>query len=315
MSQAPASQNAISQSMTYRGVNIALLLVIAFLWASAFGAMKVAVPETGPITLAATRSSIAALILLAILRLKGPIPWHVMKAHFVKFLVVGGVGTALPFMMIPWAELFIESSLAGLLMSFGPLATLAGAWVFRIETAIPKRRLIGLLLGLFGVMFILQDGFTALGSGHLLAQIVIVGSSLCYVCGNLMVRYLSAIPPLTISALAMSLASCLLWPIALFCESPTPNEWSLVAWQMIFWLGIMPTALAFSIRYYLISRAGPTFTSYVGYLIPGIAVLIGAIWLGETITIDKIVALGLILLGLLLAQKPPRLASATQRNR
>ena len=314
MSQAPASENAISQSMTYRGVNIALLLLIAFLWASAFGAMKVAVPETGPITLAATRASIAALILLALLRLKGPIPWHFMKAYFVKFLVVGGVGTALPFMMIPWAELFIESSLAGLLMSFGPLATLAGAWVFRIETAIPKRRLIGLMLGLSGVLFILQDGFSALGSGHLLAQIVIVGSSLCYVCGNLMVRYLSAIPPLTISALAMSLASCLLWPIALFWESPTPNEWSLVAWQMILWLGIMPTALAFSIRYFLISRAGPTFTSYVGYLIPGIAVLIGAIWLGETITIDKIVALGLILLGLLLAQKPPRLASATQRK-
>ncbi len=58
-----------------------------------------------------------------------------------------------------------------------------------------------------------------------------------------------------------------------------------------------------SVRYYLIGRAGPSFTSYVGYLIPAIAVIIGAVWLGEAITHDKIAALAFILFGLLLAQK------------
>ena len=301
-----------SKTLLYRCVNIGLLLLIAFLWASAFGAMKVAVPETGPMTLAAARSSIAAVILLLLLRLKGPIAWHLMITHFSKFLIIGGVGTALPFMMIPWAELYVESSLAGLLISIGPLATLAGAWAFGIETNIPKRRLIGLLLGLCGVIFILQDGFVSLGSAHLIAQIVIVISSLCYVCGNLMVRYVSFIPPLTISALAMSLASCFLWPIALLFEQPAPAAWSPMAWQMILWLGIMPTALAFSIRYYLIGRAGPSFTSYVGYLIPAISVIIGAVWLGEAITQGKIAALALILFGLLLAQKPSTLTAPSQ---
>lgn len=301
-----------SKTLLYRCVNIGLLLLIAFLWASAFGAMKVAVPETGPMTLAAARSSIAAVILLSLLRLKGPIAWHLMISQFSKFLIIGGVGTALPFMMIPWAELYVESSLAGLLISIGPLATLAGAWAFGIETNIPKRRLIGLLLGLCGVIFILQEGFVSLGSTHLIAQIVIVIASLCYVCGNLMVRYVSFIPPLTISALAMSFASCLLWPIAFIFEQPAPAAWSPIAWQMILWLGIMPTALAFSVRYYLIGRAGPSFTSYVGYLIPAIAVIIGAVWLGEAITHDKIAALAFILFGLLLAQKPSTLTAPSQ---
>ena len=71
---------------------------------------------------------------------------------------------------------------------------------------------------------------------------------------------------------------------------------------MVVWLGVMPTALAFSIRYYLIARAGASFTSYVGYLIPAIAMIIGATILGEAITSDKIIALGLILIGLLFAQ-------------
>ena len=127
-----------------------------------------------------------------------------------------------------------------------------------------------------------------------------------------MVRYVSFIPPLTISALAMSLASCLLWPIAFIFEQPAPTAWSPMAWQMILWLGIMPTALAFSVRYYLIGRAGPSFTSYVGYLIPAIAVIIGAVWLGEAITYDKIAALAFILFGLLLAQKPSTLTAPSQ---
>lgn len=306
-------------TLSHQAVNIALLLLIAFIWASAFGAMKVAVPETGPITLAAMRSSIAAVILLCLLRLKGPIEWHIGVKYFPQFLVIGGLGSALPFMMLPWAELHIESSLAGLLMSVGPLATLAGAWLFRLEDNIPKSRIFGIIIGLCGALLIFADGFGMMGTSsidtsgmatsgmgyiYLVAQIVAVLASLCYVCGNLMVRRISFIPPLTISTLAITLSALLLWPFALIIEAPAPSEWSGPAWQMVLWLGIMPTAFAFSVRYYLIARAGASFTSYVGYLIPGIAVLIGAIALGEAVTSDKLAALGLILIGLILAQKP-----------
>ena len=293
-----------SENLSFRAVNIGLLLLIAFIWASAFGAIKVAVPETGPISLAAMRSTIAAVILLIILRCQGPIDWRSGVAHFPKFLVVGGLGSALPFMMIPWAELHIESSLTGLLMSVGPLATLAGAWATGLEPDIPKRRIFGLLFGLSGAVVIFADGFTTMGGAHLAAQIVAVLASLCYVCGNLMVRRLSFLPPLTISALAISLSAVLLWPFALIIEAPAPSTWSASAWQMVLWLAVISTAFAFSVRYYLIARAGASFTSYVGYLIPGIAVLIGVFWLDEVVTSEKLMALALIVLGLLLAQKP-----------
>lgn len=302
-----SAQNVTSTRL----INLALLLLIGFIWASAFGAIKVAVVETGPITLAAMRASIAAVILLALLRLKGPIDWRIGFAHFPQFLIVGGIGSALPFMMIPWAELRIDSSLAGLLMSVGPLATLAGAWAFGLEDHFPMRRILGILIGLCGALLIFADGFGALGTGHLIAQIVTLLASLCYVCGNLMVRRLSAIPPFTISTLAITLSAVLLWPAALIFETPAPMSWSVLSWQMVLWLGVMPTAFAFSIRYFLIARAGATFTSYVGYLVPGLALVIGALWLGETVTTDKIAALLLILLGLILAQRP---SGSLQKN-
>lgn len=283
-------------------VNVSLLLLIAFLWASAFGAIKIAVQEVGPISVAAIRASLAAVILLVILRVSGPIPWQYLRRYSGAFLVVGGFGTALPFALIPYAETRIDSSLAGLLMSAGPLATMAGAWAFGLEDDLSKRRFFGLVIGLVGVVVIFAKGFAEIGTAHLLAQAAAVAASLCYVGGNLMVRRLSFIPPLTISALAMSVGALLLWPVALIAEPIDMASWSLLSWQMLIWLGVMPTAFAFSIRYYLIARAGASFTSYVGYLIPAIAVMIGAVFLGELISIDKILALILILAGLLFAQ-------------
>ena len=283
--------------------NIGLLLLIAFLWASAFGAMKVAVVETGPVSLAAIRASIASVILLCLLRMKGPIPWRFLIEYFPHFLIVGGLGTALPFVLLPWVELRIDSSLAGLLMSVGPLATMAGAWLFGLERDLNMKRVFGIFVGLAGTMVIFAQGFASLGQGYLGAQFVAVGASLCYVAGNLMVRRLDMIAPFVIATLAMTLAACLLVPMAIFVEQPTPLQWSAQSWQMLLWLGLMPTALAFSVRYYLIARAGASFTSYVGYLIPAIAMLLGALLLDEVITLDKLLALGLILTGLLFAQQ------------
>lgn len=303
----------IEGSSSYRAVNIALLLLIAFIWASAFGAIKVAVSEVGPLILAAMRSSIAAVILLCLLRLKGPIDWQIAVTYWPHFLIIGGLGSAVPFALIPWAERTIESSLTGLLMSVGPLATLAGAWAFRLEAQIPKRRLFGILIGLAGAVLIFSDGFDSLGSSHLVPQIAALTASLCYVAGNLTVRRLSSVPPFTISTIAITVSALLLWPVALLFEVPTVSSWSLISWAMMIWLGVMSTAFAFSIRYFLIARAGASFTSYVGYLIPAIAVVIGALLLNEPITTDKLLALCLILTGLLLAQKPARSSQKTTK--
>ena len=289
----------------FRSVNLALLLLIAFVWASSFGAMKIAVFETGPLSLAAIRSSIGAGILLYFLRLRGPIDLSLFTQNAKGLIIIASIGTAAPFVMIPWAEQFIDSSLAGLLMSIGPIATLTGAWLFGIEEDFSARRILGLLLGFAGAVSLLSHGFVTMGSAHLWAQIITLCASLCYVVGNLTVRRMQHLHWLVIAAGGMTLTALTLWPVALIIEAPQPQSWSARTWQMLLWLGAMPTALAFAVRYYLIARAGPSFTSYVGYLIPAIAVLIGYLFLNEAVTYTKLAALALILTGLILAQKTP----------
>ena len=294
----------------HRLINFALLLTIAFIWASAFGAIKVAVSETGPVTLAAMRASIAAVILICFLRLKGPITFTPFFQNFGKFFLIGGVGTALPFVLIPWAEIYVDSSLAGLLMSIGPLATTLGAWALGYAEDISWRRLCGVMVGLMGVVILFSDGMDGLGTGNVMAQLVLVMASLCYVTGNLTVRKLTTLTPLYMSTMAMIFGCVLLWPVVWVVESPDLASWSTRTWQMVIWLSAASTAFAFSIRYYLIVRAGPSFTSYVGYLIPSIALLIGYFALDEAMTLDRLLALGFVLVGLVIAQKSPQKASS-----
>ena len=296
---------ASDNPVLFRAVNIALLLLIAFVWASSFGAMKIAVFETGPISLGAIRSSIGAIILLSLLRLRGPIDISLFFQNRAGLFIIASIGTAAPFVMIPWAEQYIESSLAGLLMAIGPIATMTGAWLFGIEEYFSARRILGLLLGFAGAVSLLSHGFVTMGSAHLWAQIITLAASLCYVVGNLTVRRMQHLNWLVIAAGGMTITALILWPLALVIETPQPQSWSGQTWQMLLWLGVMPTAFAFAVRYFLIARAGPSFTSYVGYLIPAIAVLIGYLFLQESVSFTKLAALALILTGLILAQKAP----------
>ena len=70
----------------------------------------------------------------------------------------------------------------------------------------------------------------------------------------------------------------------------------------IIYLGIFPTAIAFQFRYYITKTSGPIFLSYVAYLIPAFAVLWGYIILSEKITLNSVIGIFLILLGVYLGQ-------------
>ena len=71
----------------------------------------------------------------------------------------------------------------------------------------------------------------------------------------------------------------------------------------IFYLGLFPTAIAFLLRFYIISKAGPIFLSYVAYLIPIFAIFWGYILLDEKISISTGIGTLLVLFGVFMSQK------------
>ena len=92
-------------------------------------------------------------------------------------------------------------------------------------------------------------------------------------------------------------------PFMIIVEINNPSSFNFKSLSSLIYLGLFPTAIAFVLRFHLISKAGPVFLSYVAYLIPVFAIFWGYIFLNETISQDTLIGIILILLGVFLSQR------------
>ena len=280
-----------------------ILLVLSVIWGSAFGAIKIAVDGSGPLTVVAARTTIGGLGIALWLVCSGGLrlPWRDLP--WARLFAIAFVGTLTPFFLISWAEQYVDSSVAGLLNGTGPLVTVLGAHFITRDELMTKGRLFGVLLGLCGVAVLMYDGLSQLGGPSLIAQLALMLAFSCYAGGNLMVRGLNHIQPAQLTGFSLILSSVIALPLAFLLEQPDPVSWPADVWMALLWLGLVSTAFAFSLRYVLINRAGAGFMSNVGYTIPVVAVIIGLVVLGEPLTPAKVVAMLIVLASLYVTRR------------
>lgn len=279
------------------GVEIALLLSLATLWSSSFGLIKVAVETVPPATVAAGRLALAALLIAAVARLRGegppPVPGLGMQ-----FALLGLFGNALPFALIGWGELTIDSGLAAILMAVMPLATLLLAHLFTSDERMNGPRIAGVVLGFAGVLVLI--GPTALrGLGdRALAQSAVAAGAVCYAIAAIIAKRLPPMPHSVSGAGTMVAAAIWAVPASLALDRPWTLAPSLESAVSVVLLGLFPTALAILIYFALLRRTGATFIALNNYLIPSLGVLWGILFLGEEPSPRAFLALAIILAGI-----------------
>ncbi len=283
-------------------LDYALFFLLAMIWGSSFTLIKIGVSSITPIALTAGRLGIAALILLTLLlikRQKLPLHWNALKLY----LFVGFFGNTMPFALISWGEVNIDSSLAAILMGIMPITTFLLAHFTLPDEPMTRRRSLGVALGFSGLITLV--GISALsGLGvSILAQLAVLGGAISYSVTTIFVRRQHAFSGIQMAAgVALSGALSSLILVALL-ESPMslqPQTDSLVAVTL---LGIFPTALATVIYFRVIHNLGATAFSQINYLIPIIGSILGVLILGESLQLRMAVALALVLSGIWLIHK------------
>ena len=124
-----------------------------------------------------------------------------------------------------------------------------------------------------------------------------------YVFSSILAYNLKRFNTIALTTFVTISAAIFSFPFMLYYEfyyRSFPSSISLIA---LLYLGIFPTAIAFLIRFLLIARAGPTFLSFVSYLIPGFSIIWGFIFLKETVPVNSIIGLFFVLLGIFINQK------------
>lgn len=303
--------------------DVLALLALTLIWGSAFALIKLAVDDIPPLSLAAGRILLGALVLLAVQAAIGPpltaLLFPPRGARWRQFLILGMLGNGIPFVLIGYGETRIGSGLAAILIGTMPLFTLLLAHIFAVERGLPRRAWAGIGLGFVGLIVLIGPAALAdlrAGAGvEVAAQLAIVLAGASYAATAIYGRVLSlAMPVSLIAAGSMTASALVMAPLALVIDQPwrlSPGAGAVVAVVM---LGFGATALASLIYFRLLRSAGPTFASLVNYLIPAFGFALGVLWLAEPVSPREIVALILILLAIGLVRAKPAVAPAPQNT-
>ena len=296
--------------------HLVLLLALSSLWGASFMFIKIGVRELQPATLVFLRLAIGALVLapVAMIRLGRVQLGRELRTAAVPLTVLGLVNSAIPIVAIAWAEPRIDSGLAAVIQASAPLFTALLALRFARSERVTGARLAGLLIGFAGVAFLVG----AQPSGDALAALAIVFSALCYAIAAIYSKRLAAVSPFTMAFGALTAASIALLPVALLQLPAEFPSWKVVASVLL--LGIGGTGIAYVMYYALLSGAGASRAILVTDLVPAIALMYGAVFLGEAVTAAAVGGLALVLAGVALgtgALRPAvlrRLVASTVRS-
>ncbi|HZD26558.1 MAG TPA: DMT family transporter [Alphaproteobacteria bacterium] len=276
-----------------------MLATLGLCWGSNFLAIKVAVTEIPPATLTLGRLAIAAAILLLVLKAKR-VAWPSRPRVWTHLAAVAVAGNALPYGLIAWSEVFVDSQLAAILIAATPLLTIILAHLTLADEPLTARRLGGVSLGFAGVVVLIGvDALTGLGS-DLLAQLGLLGAASSFAVSGIVARRMPATPA-DASALGVTgISTLILFPVAAASDAMTAPAPGWAALLAMLWLGVVSTALAMLTYFKLVASAGPTFVSLANYLVPLLALGLGGALLGERPSWNMALALVLILAGVFL---------------
>jgi len=278
-----------------------LLIVLAAIWGSAFFNIKIASDTYTPMAIAFGRIFFAALVMVLYCGMKG-IKIDAFGEHWKMYASIGLVNLILPFFFISFGIVKVQSNMAAILMSTAPIyATILGQ-LFIQDEKINFLKLLGIIIGFLGIVFLFSDDLLINQSNFLYALIIILGP-FCYTLGGLLSLKLKHIKNETLTSSILVWAVIMLLPVLFIVENPTELRPSWNSTISLFYLGVVATAIAWLMRFYILKSNGLVFQSQVAYIIPIFGLIFGYVFLGEKITYKIIVALIAVLVSTYLIEK------------
>ncbi len=274
-----------------------LLISLSLLWGGSFFFAEVALVELPPFTVVLGRVGFAAVALLAVVYLSGgrmPRSLGLWGA----FLVMGAANNLIPFSLIVWGQVQIDSGLAAILNATTPLFTVLLAHVVTRDERLTPQRLTGVLVGFGGVVVLIgPEALRGLGLEGL-GQIAILIAAFSYGCAAIFGRRFKTLPPLVTATGMLLCTTVLILPIALLVDRPWRFDPGAATWGALLGLSLLSSALAYVIYFRILATAGASNLMLVTMLIPVSALLLGIWFLGERPGVGAYVGMACIFAGL-----------------
>jgi drug/metabolite transporter (DMT)-like permease len=275
----------------------ALLIALSLIWGGAFLFNEIALVDFGPLTVVLGRVGFGALGLLIWLYASGgrlPAEGRIWRT----FLVMGIINNVIPFSLIVWGQVSIDSGLASILNATTPLFIVVFAHAVTTDERMTRARLAGVVLGFAGVAVLIGPALLLSLVDGVLGQLAVLGAAVSYACAGLYGRRLRGLPPLVAATGMVTCSAIVMLPIALLIEAPWQAQPGVAAVGALVGLGVLGASLAYWIYFRILRTAGATNLMLVTFLIPISAVFFGALFLGERLAWTSFAGMALIFAGL-----------------
>ncbi|HCP01001.1 MAG: hypothetical protein CL573_01730 [Alphaproteobacteria bacterium] len=299
----------MSRFFTLLAGNLAILAALSAclstaLGGSAFVAMRFLVTETEPVTVAFLRNCIAAFILTAIALV------IVRRWPSRRELLIMGLMGAVFFGVLQFifanALTFTTSSRGALAYMTAPFMTLLIAAAFGIERP-TRQKVFGIVLATLGVVVALGQGAGAPSNAWIGDGLILIGALITAIYGVWSNRWLRLHPPLVAVVCGVVPGSAFLYVVATVTEAPAfAPDLSRAGWLAIAYLGVGAAAISYTLWLWALRHTTPTLVAVALPMNPLMAMIWGALLLGEQITLAILVGFALVIAGIAVTNWPRR---------
>jgi drug/metabolite transporter (DMT)-like permease len=280
-------------------IHVFELLLLAAIWGASFLFMRVASPQLGPIWLIEFRVLVAGLALLPVLARAGKL--GELRPSWKPLLILGIINSALPFVLLAYATLYLPAGLTAILNATAPLSGVVVAF-FWLGERLTLARGLGLILGFAGVVILIGWENKSGATLPLTAVTAALLAAIFYAFGAPYARLkLAGAAPLSVATGSQLSAALFLLPALPF--STPKNAPSTTAFLVALALALLSTAFAYILYFHLIQNAGASKALTVTYLVPLFAMIWSFLFLAEPITPAMIIGCAFILTGTAVANE------------
>ena len=277
------------------------LVLICLLWGSSWAAVKLGLETIPPLLSLGIRFTIASMI-LGVIAVFQQLGISRSTAFWKLAAIISMTSFTVPFVLIYWAQLQINSSLAAVLFATYPFWVAILSHFYLPAEKITVSRILGMIIGFAGVAFIFSDGFRDVNSTTLFGMVALVAGAVIQAIGLISIRRSGEhFHPVALNLWPMAMSS-----LPLFAASIAWEDYSKIVYDQqsvgsLLYLALFCTATTFVIYFWLIKHIEVVILSLSAFITPMIAVIIGVFLLGEEFTGTMIIGSILVLLGVAVA--------------
>ncbi|PMJ96936.1 DMT family transporter [Vibrio sp. 10N.261.55.A7] len=280
--------------------NYLTLLLIGLIWGSQFIFQAMALEVFSPVWIGTLRAVFGAFTVVVICHVMG---LRSTSKQWTLFAVIGLLEATIPFVLVPWAQKELSSSVTAILMGTLPFYALLLAPLFIQNSKVTKGNLFSVSIGFTGLLVLFYPDFVSGGQQfNMTSALAVILAAVCFAIALLLLNRVQKEHPMIVARNVLVMASIQLFIVAMITTPFALDKVSSHAAGSIIYLGVMCAGVVYYLYMMSIKNSGAVFTSMTNYLVPAVGVLIAALMTHESILTTTWIALVIILSALFINQ-------------